>query len=349
MKFTKEEFKAAIDAVTPFAATRSPLQILTHVKIEADGERVTFTASRADAQIQYWLEAAGEKFGICIEAQALKRFAQFCDDDVTLAVKGKRVTLEFGETKTRLSGLETVDFPMMLQADGIVAEIEWAPLADKIAFVEQFCGVNPSRPQASCVQINSTGTAIEVFATNTTNLAFESVPHIAPEFGLCIPRDTARSMAGKFKTLTVRADQVELRSDNSIALFKVSPYKPLPIRGHIQCGLPNGGKIVRKSLLDAISFVASFSDASNLRPAVRIDLGESNAVSLIGRQNEAAAPFDYSGDPFPLGAYPDDFAAFLKALDDADLKIEFDGANLDRSLIRLSSGSRVICTAPVRA
>jgi len=349
MQFDKDQFKTAVDAVTPYAAKTSPLQILQFVKMESDGKTVTMTASRADAQIQYQFENPGEKFSFCIDAGALRRFAQFCADDVFMVVKEKRVTLNFGDTTTRLNVLPGNEFPVMERAQNALTEMDWAPLAEKIAAVEPFCMPNASMPQTSCVQIRSTGTALEVFAMTQANLVFESVPHIAPEFGLCIPRETARQMVGDFKSMTIRDEQIELRGDNAIALFRVSPHKPVNARAVIDRPLPNAGTIKRESMLGAINFAASFSDAGKVRPVIKIEAGDDDkAIRLVGLQNEAAAPFDYAGDPFTVGAYPDDFAAFLKSLTESELKLEFDQKNLARAPLRLTAGSRIICTSPVK-
>jgi DNA polymerase III sliding clamp (beta) subunit (PCNA family) len=348
MIIEKTDFKSAVDAVTPFARAKSTLPILSHVKIESNGKKLTFTASHIDSQIEYWINVEAEKFAVCVDAVALKKFAQFCDSDVSLAIKGKKAVLEFGDTKTRLNTLEAQDFPMMTKSENVITEIEWEPLGSKIAFASQFCGINPSQPQLQCVQVNSTGETIEVFATDGKSLGVQTLNHIAPAFGICIPVDTARHMTGAFKTLTVREEQIELRGPNAIALFKTSPYKPMAIRPVITKKLPNSGSVARESLSEAISFVSSFCDSGKVRGMVRIESGESNVVSLVGLENEATAPFQYEGEPFVFGAYYEDFIAFLKALSGDKLTFEFDKKDMATTQIRLTDGDRLICTMPAR-
>ncbi|HYD58930.1 MAG TPA: hypothetical protein VEC35_01150 [Noviherbaspirillum sp.] len=350
MLLSRNEFKAAVDAVTPFSPTRTTMPILTHVKVESTGERVIFTASNTDSQIQYWIDCAGEKFAACIDASALKKFAQFCDGEVSFTVKSKKAVLEFGDTKTRLNTLEADQFPELHMAEKVITEIEWAPLADKIAFATQFCGVNAQVPAAQCVQIKSTGTQIEVFATDTKSMGASIVNHIAPEFGICIPRDTACRMVGNFKSMVVREEQVELRGANSIALFKLAVAKPLQVSKFWQRTYTNKGTISRKSLLDAINFTSSFaSSAAKIRPQIVISAGEQCSVKLTGStDNEATAPFKYQGDSVTFGAYPDDFGSFLKSVEADEIGIEFDQADLKTTAIRLTGGDRIICTMPVR-
>ncbi|RJF99041.1 hypothetical protein [Noviherbaspirillum saxi] len=347
MILSKSDFRGAVDAVTPFARTKSPLPILTHVKVESTGKRITFTASHIDSQIEHWIDATGEKFAVCIDAAALKKFASVCDADVSLTVKGKKAVLECGDKKTRLNTLEADTFPMMKKVDQVLTEIEWKLVEDKIAFAVQFCGMNPSMPQLNCLQLNSTGAQLEIFATDTKKIGFESVPHIATAFGVCIPNETARHMVGSFVSMVVREEQIELRSDNAIALFKTAPYKPVKIDKFITRAFPSQGEISRKSLLEAINFVGSFSDSGKIRSRVEIHSGDSNIVKLISTENEASAPFDYSGAPLAFGAFPDEFSSFLKSVETDKLKIEFDTADMNSTPIRLTNAGRVIIAMPV--
>jgi DNA polymerase III sliding clamp (beta) subunit (PCNA family) len=349
MIFNKAEFKAAIDAVTPFAAKTSPLAILTHVKIESTGKRVTFTASQHSSQIEYWLDCEGEEFAVCLEAVALRKFAQFVDGNVKMTVKNKKATLEFGDTKTRLGALDATDYPQLVKDDVIVTELEWGPLAEKLIFAAQFCSPNQVNPLLNCVQLLSTGTKIHIFGTDGKSAGVETVDHLAPEFGICIPVDTARNMVGShFKTLVVRNEQVELRGPNASAYFKLAVNKPMKIEPFLGRQYKNTGKITRKSLLEAISFVSAFSDSGKIRSQVQIHTGDENTVRLVGIQNEATAPFDYKGDGFQFGAFSDDFAMFLKTVEGDDLTIEFDKDDLVKTPVRLSDSQRVICTMPVR-
>lgn len=351
MIIPKHDFKNAIDAVSPFARAKSTLQILTHVKIVSTGKRIMFTASHLDSQIDHWIDCDGEKFECCIEAAALKKFAQFCDSDVSLTLKGKKAVLEFGDTKTRLSTLDADMFPVLKLAERVVTEIDWAPLGAKIHFATQFCGVNASVPQCACVMVKSTGTQIAVYATDKISMSYEVLPHIAPEFGICIPVDTARHMVGPFKTLVVREDQLELRGPNSIALFKVAPHKVLNLANVINAKLPSVGTVNRKSLLDAISFVSSFSDSGKIRGMVTIESGETQQVRLVdpSHSNEASAPFECEGEGFSFNAYHADFASFLKALESDKPRIEFNKDDMVNTQIRLVEADRMIVTMPVRA
>lgn len=347
MILSKSDFRGAVDAVTPFARAKSPLPILTHVKVESTGKKVIFTASHIDSQIEHWIDVAGEKFSVCIEAAALKKFASVCDAEVSLTVKSKKAILECGDKKTRLNTLEADAFPMLKQSSTVLTEVEWKEVADKIAFAAQFCGLNPSMPQLNCVQLSSSGERLEIFGTDTKKIGFESVPHIATSFGVCIPAETARHMAGSFVSMVVREDQIELRGENSVALFKLAPYKPVKVGQFITREFPSQGEISRKSLLDAITFVGSFSDSSKLRSRVEIHSGDANIVKLISTENEASAPFDYSGAPLAFGAFPDEFSSFLKSVDADKLKIEFDTADMNRTPIRLTNAGRVIVAMPV--
>lgn len=348
MKITKEKLKEAVDAISPFIEARSPLPILSHVRIESDGERVTFTASSIDAQINYWVDLACEKFSACVSAAALKKVAQFCNGDVDFSFKGQKATIQFDGSKTRIGTLDAAEFPTLQMSETIITEIEWKPLRDKINFALQFCSPNNVKPTLNCVQIISTGERLEIFGTNGLNMGLETVPHIGPEFGACIQADTARRMTGDFKTMILREEQIELRGDSSIALFKVAPYKPIKIDRIINAQLPNSGTVTRKTLLDAISFVGSFNDPGKLRGMVKIEAGDSNIVQLARGTNEANAPFAYTGDGFSVGAYQDDFIDFMKAIDGETFRIEFDQANLIDKQMRLIDGDRIIITMPAR-
>lgn len=346
MKIPKLEFKNAIDTVSPFARSKSTLAVLTHIKVESTGERITFTASHVDSQIEHWIDCKGETFACCIEADKLKRFVQFLAADVTLTVKGAKATLESGDMKTRLSVLPAADFPMLNKSEKIITEMDWAPIGAKIHFATQFCAVQHSTPQCVCVNVKSTGQAIEIMATDQKSASLETVPHIAPEFGVCIPVDTARHMVGPFRSLVVREEQLELRGPNSIALFKTAPHAPLNISKLFRLNLPNAGEVSRKALLDAIQFVSSFSDQGKIRGMVKLETGESNVVRLAGAGNEATAPFDYQGDTLAFAGYHDDWAQFMKALEGDKLKIMFNKDDMQRTQIRLVDDDRMILTMP---
>jgi DNA polymerase-3 subunit beta len=344
----KQAFRDAINAVAPFSPPRSTLPILTNIRVESTGEQLTFVASNLDSQIEYWIDAPGEPFAFCVDATALKRIAQFADDDVDLSCKNGKAVIGIGKAKTRLASLPAKDFPKLERAESALVELEWAPLEEQFQFAAQFCATNMVRPHLNCVHIKSTSTEINVFGTNGINLGFVSVPHIAAEFGICIQVDVARRMAGDFKTVTIRDNQVELRGDRAIALFKTAASKPLDMRRIIGLELPDSGEVERKSLLEAISFVGSFPDQGKARPMVKIEAGESNHVALVGRDNEATAPFEYEGSPVMFGAYVSDFSGFLKSLQGDKLKLQFKAADTSNTQIRILDGNRIICTMPAR-
>lgn len=347
MIIPKTDFKNAIDVVSPFARAKSTLQILTNIKIESTGERITFTASHVDSQIEHWIDCKGEKFACCIEAAALKKFASFCQGDVAFTVKGTKATLECGDLKTKLSTLQAEEFPILQRSENVITELEWGSIGAKIHFSTQFCADKHPTPQCTCVNITSTGTKIDILATDQKSASLETLAHIAPEFGICIPVETARHMIGPFRSLVVREEQLELRGPNSIALFKTAPCKPLSLAKLFDLKLPNAGEVDRKALLDAIQFVSSFSDQGKIRGMVKVAAGESNVVRLAGAGNEAAAPFDYRGDSFEFAGYHDDWAQFLKALEGDKVKFQFDQGDMLRTQLRLTDAGRMILTLPL--
>lgn len=347
MKIPLAQFKEAIDAVLPFAQVRSPLEILTHVKLDSTGSKLICTASSIDSQIQHSIDCDGELFSVTIEASALKKFSQFCEEDITLTIKNGKADLKSGSAKVRLGTLKGEDFPMVQKSEEIITELDWLILRDKIAFTGLFAATADIRPVMNCVQIKSTGTSIDVVGTNGMRLAIESVANIAPTFAICIPIEGARRMTGDYKSFVVREGQIELRGPQSIAVFKLSQSKPIDGKRVVAPVLPNEGRIARKSLIDAISFSTAFHDGK-LRSIVKIESGEKNTVQLTGLVNEADTSFDYEGTPFLMSVFSSDMSDALKALNSEKIKFEFDANDMQSKQIRLIDGPRTICVMPTK-
>lgn len=347
MKIPLEQFIAATESVCKFAESLSYIPILTCVKIESTGTKLIFTASNIESQIEYFIDCAGEKFFIAIDASSLKKFSKFCIEDVSLTVKNNMAYFKSGSSKVRLGTLDGCDFPLLRKTEEIITEIDFATLHGAIEFAALFAATNDIRPEMNTVQINSAGTFIDVFGTNSKRISIESIPHIAQEFGACIPIKCAKLMDGYFKSFVVRKDQIELRGDKSIAIFKLANCKLIPARRLFDISLPHEGQISRKSLLDAVSFSAAFHDGKS-RGSIKIECGETNVVRLDEKKNEADMTFDYAGSPFSLDAYSSDISDALKALTSEKIKIEFDSGNMSEAQFRLIDGPKKIIIMPLR-
>jgi DNA polymerase III sliding clamp (beta) subunit (PCNA family) len=347
MKIPQKQFKNAIEAVMPFVASRSTMPILESIKVESNGAAIKFTATNLDAQIEHSFECDGESLSGCIDAAALKKFAQFADEDISLTIKKGKAELKSGSAKARLDVLDAKDFPLLQKTQSIIAELDWAVVREKIGFASLFCAENDIRPVMNCVQITSSGTRIDIFGTNGLRLAMNDVAHIAPEFKVCIPIRSARRMVGDYTSFVVREDQIELRSTDTTAIFKLAPIKPTDGRRIVSSRLPDVGQVDRKSLLDAITFATAFHDGK-LRSIVKIESSEHNSVQLIGAGNEAATTFEYDGQKFSFSVYASDFIDALKALDGEKVGFEFDSSSMETSQLRLLDDGRVICALPVK-
>jgi DNA polymerase-3 subunit beta len=346
-QISQKLFKSAIDAVTPFVNARSTLPILSHIKIDSTGDALIFAASNTEAQIEHSITCSGSPFSACASATLLKRFAALCEEDVSLAYKSGKIHLKSGQADARLAVSETHNFPLIKKTENIIAEIDWQAVKEKIAFASMFCADADIRPQMNCVQIRANSNRIDIFGTNGFRLGINGVPYISPEFNLCIPVQSTRLMVGDFQSFVVRENQIELRGNNTTAVFKTAPYQTLDARRISDVALPNSGQVYRESLMNAIAFAAAFDD-SKLRSAVKVEATDKNFVQLISTNHEAVTSFDYEGERFSLMVYSSDFIDALKALDGEKIKIEFNAANASTAHIRLKDGQRTILAMPIR-
>lgn len=347
MKIESRAFKSAIDTVMPYVVPNSPLAILACIKLEADSGSLKFTASCVDAQIEHTAPGSSDSFAMCVNAAALKQFAQFCTGEVSITLKGEKVHLKSGSMNARLSTLDAAHFPVMIKSEKIIAELEWKVLCERINFAALFTAKQDIRPFANCVHIKAMGDHIDVYGSDGGRMGFISLPHISPEFGISIHSLSVRRMTSDFTSLVIRDEQIELRNADSVALIKLANCKLIDGRRLIDSVLPSVGDLDRKSLIDAATFAASFHD-EKLRCVVRISAGEQNILRLASRNNDAESPFTFTGDPFEVGAYASDLIEAMKALEGDTVRMEYNGAEMNNSPMRFTSGDKQILIMPLR-
>jgi DNA polymerase III subunit beta len=120
VKAPRDALLRPLQVVSGIVERRQTLPILANVLLRRDGERLSFTATDLEIQIQTGAEFGGGKESAASTVSARKLLdilRALPDDEVTLSLANRRLTVQCGRSRFNLQTLAAEEFPTVAQGE----------------------------------------------------------------------------------------------------------------------------------------------------------------------------------------------------------------------------------------
>lgn len=321
------------------ASRGGAMQVLSGVRLEVVGDRLSLAGSDLDLTIQVGITVAADVDGVCVLPARLAT-------EIVRALEPGAVTLEAGEDEVRITSgrsqfavrmLSVNEFPRLpLYASGDNAggevTLNAAELADALRQVVRAASSDDARPILTGVLMAAEGTGLRMVATDSYRLAVRDLP------GTSVLREGQKVLVPskalvELQRLLTGATQVTLRLGEHDATFDVGDVRLTTrlIEGEfpnyrqlIPSAYPNRLVVGKDGLLDAVRRVKLLvRDATTpVRIALRPEgIGLSVTVPEVGQASEDVDA-KYEGAEMTVAFNPAYLIDGVEAIDGDEVVLE---------------------------
>jgi DNA polymerase-3 subunit beta len=354
---TKENFAKGLGAVARAVSARGPLPILTHVKLDAEGGQVRFTATDLEVGLEARVPAEVQTPGsVAITAKMLSEIvSKLPNADIELATPEREaeVQLRCQRSKFTLRGLPAAEFPQ-LPAPGTAPVRLGAEELLKGIRQTGFAAAGEDKAVISGLFVKLEGGKLELVATDGYRLASREteVGESAGTLAVVVPKRAMDELARQLAALGT--GEVEISTGNNQITFGLGdrymtsrlidgqfpPYRQI-IPAHFE----------REAILDRAALLAAVERVSIMavdREAhtIKLEFGAHDVTlaagnSELGDSNESVA-IQYTGEPLAISFNADLLTDALKHMDAETVRVGLNTA-LSPVLIRPLEGDHHTC------
>ena len=339
---SRQELLKELTATQSVVERKTTIPILSNFLLEADGERLTITATDLEQAIRTSAAVKVKKPGSCtIPARKLYDYVKLLPDgDISIKLlENHWVQIRSGRSNTKMVGMARANYPQVPEFPAVTStSIPVAALKTLIARTVFAISNEESRYTLNGALLVLKSESLAMVATDGHRLSFvekpgEELEGISGEKRVMIPRKALLELQQLLGT--TEAAKVEFADDENTLFFGVG-HRTLSTRRlvgqfpNFEAVMPRDNTkfaVVRSSeLAAAIQRVAQFADERS--GAVRLRL-EGNELKISSQSTESGESEDtidtpYSGDPITVGFNSTYILDFLKALgNEGEVRLEF--------------------------
>src|SRR5437868_9844959 len=210
---TKDELAQALGVVSRALSTRTSVQILSGILLEARGGELRLAATDMELSLRASLSAQIEGDGsIVLPGKTLVDIARLLPgDEVTIEHKPAEsvVHVTSGTASYTLNTYNPEDFPRLPELEAVSTfAVERAPLLETIARVARAASRDESRPVLTGILVQFTAGALVMAATDSYRLAVKetALEGTVPELEAIVPARALQELA----RIATSGDEVEV-------------------------------------------------------------------------------------------------------------------------------------------
>jgi DNA polymerase III subunit beta len=259
MKFTapKNALKTALEATVKATTTKGSLQILAGVRIDAEGDRLSFTGSNRDLTIRTKCDASIETTGSVIASGAvlLGMVSNFAGKDITFTSTDDGLNLSDGSVSYDIGTYDTSEWPRLPEVPSEMVELDTKRFLDGLANVIVAVSKDDTRPLLTSIRIDQVDGGVVLAATDSFRLATCVVSDVSMGESANVPSmamDAVLKVAKSEKLgLHVTANEAHFRSGDTTVTTQLIEGQYPPYRNLLQ--KPGSTlKVSAKALGDAV-------------------------------------------------------------------------------------------------
>ena len=339
---SRQDLVKELTATQSVVERKTTIPILSNFLIEADGDRLSITATDLDQAIRTSTAAKVKKQGSCtIPARKLYDYIKLLPDgDISIKLlENHWVQIRSGRSNTKMVGMARANFPQVPEVPAVAAT-SISALALKTLIGRTIFAISneESRYTLNGALLVIKAESLARGATDGHRLSYVEKPNeilegISGEKRVLIPRKALQELYQLLATSDV--EKVEFADDEHTLFFRVG-YRTLSTRKlsgqfpNFEAVMPRDNTkfaVVRSSELSAaILRVAQFADERSGAIRLRLEGNELKISSSSTESGESEDTIDtpYAGDPIVVGFNSGYILDFLKALgNEGEVRLEF--------------------------
>jgi DNA polymerase-3 subunit beta len=339
---SRQDLVKELTATQSVVERKTTIPILSNFLIEADGDRLSITATDLDQAIRTSTEVKVKTAGSCtIPARKLYDYIKLLPDgDISIKLlENHWVQIRSGRSNTKMVGMARANYPQVPEFPSLaVTSISLVALKTLIARTIFAISNEESRYTLNGALLVIKAESLAMVATDGHRLSFVEKPNenlagISGEKRVLIPRKALQELQ---QLLTVSdATEVEFADDEHTLFFRIG-HRTLSSRKltgqfpNFEAVMPRDNTkfaVVRSSeLASAIQRVAQFADERSGAIRLRLENNELKISSSSTESGESEDTIDtpYAGDPIQVGFNSGYILEFLKALsNEGEVRLEF--------------------------
>jgi DNA polymerase-3 subunit beta len=332
---SKDELVSAVSVVARAVSTRTSVQILSGILLEAQGNELRLAATDMELSLRATASAQLEGDGaIVLPGKTLTDIARLLPgDDVAIEHKPAEsvVHITSGSASYTLHTYNPEDFPRLQELDTVQTfSVERESLLETIHRVARAASRDESRPVLTGILVSFTGGKLVMAATDSYRLAVKEteLAGSAPELEAIVPSRALQELAriagsGDSVEVGVHENQVVFATDGAwLTTRRIDGQFPnyrqlLPEQFEHELTLP------RAELLEVVRRAAvMIQRATPLQ--LRFAEGELTVIARthdVGESQESM-PVGYSGDTLEIGFNADFLRDGLESMDGDDVRLK---------------------------
>ena len=342
---SRAELLRELTAAQSVVERKTTIPILSNFLFEAQGERISITATDLDQSLRTSCPAKVKKPGACtIPARKLYDYIRLLPEgEISIKLMDNHwVQIRAGRSNTKMVGMARANFPQVPAfPQGIGYKIAAAALRNMISKVIFAISNEESRYTLNGALLVLKAESMAMVATDGHRLAHieklgENLEGLSGEKKTLIPRKALAELNGLLANTD--AEQIEFADDDQTLFFKIggrvlTSRKLTGQFPNYEAVLPRDNNkfvIVRsEDLMHSIQRVAQFADERS--GAIRIRL-EQNELKLSAQSTDSGESEDvietpYNYDPLVVGFNSSYLIDFLKATGESgEVRLEFKDA-----------------------
>ena len=332
---SKDELVQGLGVVSRAVSTRTSVQILSGILLEARGSELRLAATDMELSLRATLAAQVEGDGaIVLPGRTLLDIARLLPaDDVAIEHRPAEsvVHVTSGSASYTLNAFNPEDFPRLPETESISTfTVERESLLETIGRVARAASKDESRPVLTGILVQFTAGKIVMAATDSYRLAVKETPleGTVPELEAIVPGRALQELA----RIATAGDEVEIGVHENQVLF-VAEGVWLTTR-RIDGQFPNYRQLLpeafeyeltlpRVELLDVVRRAAVMIQRSTPLQ-LRFAEGELTVVARtheVGESKESM-PVAFTGDPLEIGFNADFLREGLESIGGDDVRVK---------------------------
>jgi DNA polymerase-3 subunit beta len=339
---SRQDLVKELTATQSVVERKTTIPILSNFLIEAQGDRLSITATDLDQAIRTSTEVKVKKPGACtIPARKLYDYIKLLPEgDISIKLlENHWVQIRSGRSNTKMVGMARANYPQVPEFPTVAAtSISTMALKTLIARTIFAISNEESRYTLNGALLVIKAESLAMVATDGHRLSYVEKPNeilegISGEKRVLIPRKALQELQQLMNN--TEADKVEFADDEHTLFFKVG-HRTLSTRKlsgqfpNFEAVMPRDNTkfaVVRSSeLYSAIQRVAQFADERSGAIKLRLEGNELKISSSSTESGESEDTIDtpYASDPIMVGFNSGYILDFLKALgNEGEVRLEF--------------------------
>jgi len=344
---SKFELLRELTATQGVVERKTTIPILSNYLFEAEGDKLSLTATDLDLSLRTACIAKVKKDGACtIPARKLYDYVKLLPDaDITIRLlENHWVSIRCGRSNTKMVGMARSNFPSLpvFPSAGVI-KIPAAVLRSMIAKTGFAIASEESRYTLNGALMVLKPESITMVATDGHRLAHieragEKFEGVSGEMKTLIPKKAMDELKSLLDSgIEKDVETIDFAKDESTLFFRVGPR--LLTSRQLTGQFPNYEAVLPKDISKSIALhgeelgaaiarVAQFADERSRAVRLRLEKGELkiSASSTETGESEDSIEVAYDGEPMAIGFNAQYLIDFIKATGSCEVKLELKDA-----------------------